>query len=77
MTIEYKHIDADDKKAVESDVAERDDTAPVVDDALAAAWERDHYAHSLLLAKATDDDERQTHVDAMTAIEDALKASGR
>lgn len=78
MAHEYKYLDAEDKADVEADVAERDkDTAPVVDDTLAAAWERDHYAHSLLLAKAIDDDERQAHTDAMTAIEDALKASDR
>lgn len=78
MPREYKYLDADDKADVEADVADRDtDTPVVVDDTLAAAWEREHYSHSLLLAKATDDDERQAHTDAMTAIEDALKASGR
>lgn len=78
MARDYTYLDADDKADVEADVAERDSgTSPAVDDALAAAWERDHYAHSLLLAQATGDDERQAHADAMTAIEDALKASGR
>jgi hypothetical protein len=76
VSLTYKHLDDQDKKAVEADVAERD-APPAVDDALAAAWEADHYAHSLLLAAASDKDEQKRHVDAMKAIEDALKAAGR
>lgn len=77
MPREYKYLDADDKKAVEAQVAEGDDaTSPAVDDSLAATWEADHYAHSLLVANATHD-QRKAHEDAMKAIEDALTRAGR
>lgn len=77
MARTYKYLDADDRAAVEAGVADRDnEAAPAVDDALAAVWEADHYAHSLLAGNAEGDDKKQ-HQAAMKAIEDALKASGR
>lgn len=78
MARTYKYLDADDKKAVESSVAERDrDAAPAVDDALVAAWEADHYAHSLLARNAATAEDRKEHEEAMKAIEDALANAGR
>jgi hypothetical protein len=71
----YKYLDAEGKAAVEAAVA-GDDTV-TVDEAVAAAWEREHYAHSLLAAEATDADVKTEHADAMKTIEAALKAAGR
>ncbi len=46
---------------------------PQVTDEMRAAWEAEHYAHSLQLAKATSAEERAEHRDAMTRIEAALR----
>lgn len=74
MPLEYEHLSAEDRKAIADQHRADTDPAgdPVVDDAILAAWEREHYAHSLLAEQATDDDERQEHLDAMATIEDAV-----
>jgi hypothetical protein len=71
----YRYIDADDKAEVEAEVAERDAPEPGPDAALLAAWERDHYTHSLLAAQESDPDARQAHLDAMEQIEAAIAAA--
>jgi hypothetical protein len=69
----YRYLNADDRAAVEAEVAERDAPRPAtVDEALLTAWERDHYAHALLAANETDPDARQAHLDAMEQIEAAI-----
>lgn len=72
MAYTYRYLTDDDK----ADIAEEhrpDRPEPSVDDTLKEAWERDHYAHSLLAEQATDPDERQEHLDAMATIEAALE----
>lgn len=72
MALTYQHIDEEDKAAVQADVNERDaGPTNTIDDATIAAWERDHYAHSLLLANETDPEQRKIHEEAMRTIEDA------
>lgn len=72
MAYTYKHLNADDKAAIADQHRPDKPDTPVVDDALRAAWERDHYAHSLLAEQATGPDEKQAHLDAMATIEKAL-----
>lgn len=72
MAYTYRHLTADERKAIAAEHAQPDE--PVVDDSLKEAWERDHYVHSLL-AKETTGEERQAHLDAMSTIEAALEAN--
>ncbi len=44
-----------------------------VTDEMRRAWEAEHYAHSLQLAKATTWEEQAPHRDAMVRIEAALR----
>lgn len=72
MAYTYKHLNAADMAAIADQHRPDKPDVPAVDDALRAAWERDHYAHSLLAGQAIDPDERQEHLDAMATIEAAL-----
>jgi hypothetical protein len=72
MAHTYRYLDADDKTEIESEVAERDAPEPVPDATLLAAWERDHYTHSVLAAQESDPDAKQEHLDAMEQIEAAI-----
>ncbi len=44
-----------------------------VTDQMRAAWEAEHYAHSLQFAAATEPEDRQRHREAMAKIEAALR----
>lgn len=67
----YTHLTPERQAAIRSQHAARGKPQPVVTDQLRAAWEADHYAHSLLAAEATGK-QKAEHQKAMAAIEKAL-----
>lgn len=70
MSLVYQHLNDDAKTAIASAV--NGGPAPASDAALRAAWEADHYAHSVLLSTCTDSDCQAGHREAMATIEAAL-----
>lgn len=71
--MKYTHLTAEQQTALREQHAQRGRPAPV-SDALRAAWEADHYAHSLQAAAKTGN-EKAVHLKAMADIEKALAAS--
>lgn len=77
MALAYRHLTAEQKAAVDADVQRRTAPPAAPNDALVAAWEADHYAHSLLLAAATDEAEQEQHRAAIKTLEQAVHAARR
>lgn len=72
--MKYAYLTADQQGAIRAEQARRAEPA-VPDAALRAAWEADHYAHTLLAESAEDPAERSAHLKAAGVLERALAAA--
>ena len=76
MALTYRSLSDKDKTAITTEIAKRKAPPAAPDAAMLAAWEADHYAHTLLLAAATDPEVQDAHREAINALEASI-TSGR